>query len=272
MNKSIWSVGFCSWCVGDDLDALNVLKKELDIKSLHLSLIPVLDKDFQNFPSLIKDQGFEITATMVGFPQEDYRTLENIKATGGIAPDDWWEINKKRVLTGIKITSELDVKYLSFHFGYIEPGPSEYADKLYDRVRLLADSAADHNVMLLMETGQETSEQLCQFIEQLNHPAVGVNFDPGNMILYGKGDPVAGLIKLAPWIKHVHIKDALPPRFIGDWGTEMPWGQGRVGSDRFLKTLAKLGFTGALAIEREVGGSKLQDAKAAVESIRTFAL
>lgn len=265
-----WPIGFCSWCVGDDLNLLDNMKNDMGIDSLHLSLLPVIDKGQSDYTKLIQEKGFTVTATMVGFPQEDYRTLDSIRATGGIAPDECWNVNRERVLKAVKITAEMGVKYLSFHAGYIDPGPSVYAEKLYSRMKLLADVAAEYQVQILMETGQETAEQLSAFIAKLNHPSVGVNFDPGNMILYGKGDPVDSLHMLAPWIKHIHVKDAIASDKAGQWGTEMPWGKGQVGSQRFMRALIQVGFEGALAIEREVGGSKYDDTKCAVKELKNF--
>lgn len=83
--------------------------------------------------------------------------------------------------------------------------------------------------------------ELRRFLEELNHPALAVNFDPANMILYDKGNPIEALQTLSPWIKHVHIKDAIRTQTPGTWGPEVPWGSGQVGGEKFLKTLKKIG-------------------------------
>jgi len=166
----------------------------------------------------------------------------------------------------IDITAELGVKYLSFHFGFLE-----LTDKLTDRAKILADKAAQKNIQLLMETGQETASELHQFLEEVNHPALGVNFDPANMILYDKGNPIESVQTLAGWIKHVHIKDALRPQTPGTWGVEVPWGAGQAGGSEFLKALKQINFVGALAIEREAGDDRLGDIKTAAEALNGFA-
>ena len=58
------------------------------------------------------------------------------------------------------------------------------------------------------------------------HPAVAVNFDPANIILYDKGEPVDSVRTLSSGIKHIHIKDAIRTKTAGTWGTEVPWGEG----------------------------------------------
>ena len=47
----------------------------------------------------------------------------------------------------------------------------------------------------LKATGQETADTLWQFLHDLGRDNVGVNFDPANMILYDKGDPIASMKK-----------------------------------------------------------------------------
>ncbi|MHC4913281.1 MAG: sugar phosphate isomerase/epimerase family protein [Planctomycetota bacterium] len=165
----------------------------------------------------------------------------------------------------------LDVKYLSLHFGFLDLTEPNSTTKFTDRCKTLADKAAEKNIQLLMETGQETAAELRQFLEELNHPALAVNFDPANMILYDKGDPIEAVKTLAAWIKHIHIKDALRTETPGTWGLEVPWGTGQVGGAEFLKALQHMNFAGALAIEREAGDDRLGDIKTAVEALIGFA-
>lgn len=260
-----WPIGVCTWSLGNDFDRLGALREQSELSHIHFAVSPILNKNGEDHLLRVQKEGWEITATMIDFPQEDYSSLESIKATGGIAPDEYWEGNLKRVSGAIDITAELGVKYLSFHFGSLE-----LTDKLTDRAKILADKAAQKNIQLLMETGQETAAELRQFLEELNHPALGVNFDPANMILYDKGNPIESVQTLAGWIKHVHIKDAIRSKVPGTWGVEVPWGAGQAGGGEFLKALKQINFVGALAIEREAGDDRLGDIKTAVEALNGF--
>jgi sugar phosphate isomerase/epimerase len=80
-----------------------------------------------------------------------------------------------------------------------------------------------------------------------------VNFDPANLVAYGHDDPVAAVRILGPYIRGVHIKDALPPQTAGAWGAEMPVGHGAVGWPAVMTALAGIGYTGPLCVERESG-------------------
>ncbi|MHC4396451.1 MAG: sugar phosphate isomerase/epimerase family protein, partial [Planctomycetota bacterium] len=204
-----WPVGICSWSIKDDLGTLQRLIGELGLDYVHLNCGPGLAEGGENFLAAIDKQGWKISCAMVDFAQEDYSTPATIKLTGGIVPEEYWDINRQRVSDAIDLTAKLQVEYLSTHFGFIELEDSDSAKKLIDRTRVLADKAAEKNIQLLMETGQETADELRQFLEELNHPALGVNFDPANMILYDKGEPIKAVETLAPWIKHVHIKDGI---------------------------------------------------------------
>ena len=258
-----WPVGVCSWSAGDDIAVLAKLKEEIGLDILHLNLVPLLEKKHH----IADYQTWKISSTMIAFPQEDYTTLESIKKTGGIVPDDCWEENRLRVLKAIDITANMKVEYLSFHVGFIE---ENNAEKLYKRMKLLADEALARDVMLLMETGQESDQMLRTFLEKLDHQAVGINFDPANMILYNTGNPIKAVAKLAPWLRHIHIKDAVMTSIPGTWGAETNWGDGQVGGEDFLKALKKTGFSGALAIEREIGNKRDNDIKLTVNRLRNF--
>jgi sugar phosphate isomerase/epimerase len=156
------------------------------------------------------------------------------------------------------------------HAGFVDESDAAYARKFYDRIKSLADAAGENNIMLLLETGQETAEELRNFLEELNHPAIGVNFDPANMILYDKGVPTEAIRVLAPWVKHIHIKDAIRTKQPGTWGLEVPWGDGEVGTEAFLNVLKEIGFDGVLAIEREGGDDRFSDIKLAAERLSSF--
>jgi len=133
-------------------------------------------------------------------------------------------------------------------------------------LRQVADLFAESGLELGLETGQETAETLSEFLEMVDRPNVGVNFDPANMILYEKGDPIAALRALGPWLKQCHIKDANRTKKSGTWGEEVPAGTGQVDWPAFFRALAEVGFFGYLAIEREAGNQRLQD----IQTARNF--
>ncbi len=267
MKCKNWPIGVCNWSLRTNVDGVADAMRQIGIDHVHLGVRPALEARGKEFLAAVQRQSWTISATMIDFPQEDYSTLDAIKVTGGVGPDEYWEKNQELFLGAVDVTVTLGVKYLSMHAGFIDESDVAYAEKFYERIRCLADVAGDNKIMLLLETGQETAPELRRFLEELDHPAVGVNFDPANMILYDKGNPIEAVKVLAPWVKHLHAKDATRTRKPGMWGAEVPWGDGEVQTAAFLDTLAQVGFKGTLAIEREAGEDRFGDVKLAAERL-----
>jgi sugar phosphate isomerase/epimerase len=199
---------------------------------------------------------------------EDYSTMEAIRRTGGIVPDQTWKENWRNLQTNAALARSLGLRLVTFHAGFL---PHDQNDpdfkKLLGRLREVADLFAEHRLELGLETGQETAEALGEFLETLDRPNVGVNFDPANMILYDKGDPIQAVGALGPWLKQCHIKDANRTTKPGAWGAEVPAGTGQVDWPGFFRKLAEVGFSGYLSIEREAGAQRLQDIQTAREFV-----
>ena len=165
-----------------------------------------------------------------------------------------------------KLAAQFRAPYLTLHAGYLDERSPSAVATFTDRVKYLADVCGENGLQLLLETGQETADDLVRFLGTVK--GVGVNFDPANMLLYGMGDPVAAVAKLAPWIRHVHAKDATPSPQPGvAWGNEVPWGEGRVNAPAFLAALKKAGYAGAIAVERESGTDRMADIALAVRRL-----
>jgi L-ribulose-5-phosphate 3-epimerase len=265
-----WPVGVCSWSLKMDVAGVAEAMSKLGIEHVHLAARPALEENGDEYLKAVQQQKWTISSTMIDFPQEDYSTLESIRVTGGIAPDEYWERNRKLFTGAVEVTGQLGVKCVSMHAGFIDTTQAGYTRKFHDRIRRLADIAAEEQIVLLMETGQEGAEELREFLQQLNHPFVGVNFDPANMILYDKDEPGEAVRILAPWIKHIHVKDAIRTKQPGTWGMETPWGEGEVGGDSFLKGLKEIGYEGTVAIERESGDDRFGDIGLAVKRLSGF--
>ena len=130
--------------------------------------------------------------------------------------------------------------------------------------------AAAKGVTLAFETGQETAQLLRLTLDELKSPSLKVNFDPANMLLYDMGDPIQAVEILGPDIRSVHVKDAQRPSRAGEWGTEVPLGQGEVDIKRFVQALKKIGYQGPLIIERERGdqAGRLRDVAGGLDFLR----
>lgn len=269
-------LGVCSWSFRLPLDGVAREMEKLGLRRIHLALQPFLEgasrhgaaegaKALDQVKARLASGAWVLSAAMIGFPQEDYSTLDTIRRTGGVVPDDAWESNKKIVKAGAKLAAELKAPLLTLHAGFLDESDAAAFKKYSDRVKFIVDVCGEAGVGVAFETGQETADDLAKFLERT--PGVGVNFDPANMILYGKGDPVAAVARLAPWIRHVHVKDAKKSVRPGAWGTETPWGDGEVNPVAFFAALEKAGYAGAFAIEREGGDDRVGDIAKATDRI-----
>jgi sugar phosphate isomerase/epimerase len=243
------------------------------VRRVQLALDPVRNAPqvWGRTQEVLKAQGITVVSGMFGTLGEDYTTLESIRRTGGLVPDEPWPQNWQNIQATASLAQEMGLKLVTFHAGFL---PHEEGDpsfrKLLDRTRQVAELFARHDIQLGFETGQETAETLRAFLTKLNCANVGVNFDPANMILYDKGDPITALRTLGPWLKQCHLKDAVRTRVPGTWGEEVPLGTGQVDWPTFFRTLADLGFAGDLCIEREAGAQRVEDictARALVERL-----
>ena len=276
MNNTSLSerLAVCSWSLqpANPQDLVTKLQAT-GIRRVQLALDPLRESPavWGQADALFRQNGITIVSGMFGCVGEDYSTLETIRLTGGIAPDATWAQNLQNIKATVAIAGKLGLKLVTFHAGFL---PHEESDpnfaRMLKRLGEVADVFAARNLKLGLETGQETAPVLAGLLQKLKRADVGVNFDPANMILYNKGNPIEALRVLGPWIAQVHIKDANRTKVPGTWGAEVAVGTGEVDWAAFFATLKQLSFTGDFVVEREAGTQRVADiraAKALVESI-----
>ena len=274
-NRSIAArLAVCSWSLqpASPQDLISRLQA-VGIRRVQLALDPLRETPgvWDGTPALFRENGVTIVSGMFGCVGEDYSTLETIRNTGGIAPDRTWEQNRINIQATAALAQELGLKLVTFHAGFL---PHEERDpntaRLRQRLAEAADAFLARDIVLGLETGQETAAVLGSFLHKLDRPNVGINFDPANMILYGKGDPIEALRVLAPWIRQVHIKDARRAWAPGAWGEEVMVGTGEVKWPEFFSTLTEINFRGDLCIEREAGNQRVADIRTAREVVENI--
>lgn len=253
-----WQIGVCSWSlqVGSIPELVRLLGP-LGLTRVHLALgdphhASWLEDD-ATFIKLVETAPFTASASMLAFPGEDYTTPATIQQTGGFGDPALRQERLELVKWGAAKSRALGLSIMSVHAGFIPEGASPARTAFVDCLRRALDISAAQDVTLAFETGQETAFLLRATLDELNHPYAKVNFDPANMLLYNKGNPIEAVRVLGADIVHVHAKDANVPTVEGQWGAEVPLGEGQVGMGDFLDALAEVGYSGALAIEREVG-------------------
>jgi sugar phosphate isomerase/epimerase len=204
--------------------------------------------------------GVTVRSGMMAMRGEDYSTLESIRRTGGVRPDTHWVANLAAARENASLAARLGLPLVTFHAGFIpERRDHPLRPVMIQRLRQVVDRFEAEGVGVAFETGQETADTLLDVLDELDRPSVGVNFDPANMILYGMGDPVAALRVLAPFVRQIHIKDAVPSPIAEQWGEERIVGRGSVNWPAFFEVIEELGIGCDLMIEREAGTSRVAD-------------
>ncbi len=265
----------CSWSLQPDDPADLVARvRATGIHRVQLALDPLREAPgtWGQTGRVLAQAGVTITSGMFGCLGEDYSTLDSIRLTGGIVPDATWEQNLDNLQATARIAAALGLRLVTFHAGFVphDPADPSFATMLGRLERVAGIFAAD-KLSVGLETGQETADDLAVLLGALARPNVGVNFDPANMLLYGKGDPIQAVRRLGPWIRQVHVKDALPAQSPGTWGREVPVGMGQVDWPAFLGALAEMKYAGDLVIEREAGTERVADIRRAREVVLNLA-
>ncbi|HXG09251.1 MAG TPA: sugar phosphate isomerase/epimerase family protein [Gemmataceae bacterium] len=254
------AIGVCSWSL--QVKSIPELKRLLDRLGIDVVQIACGDphhaawEEGDRMPEAARAAGFRMVGAMLGFPGEDYTTPQTIQKTGGFGDPALRPERLERFRWALDRTRALGLTDLMLHAGFIpEPGDPDRKPFL-DTLAQVADLAQAKGVTVAFETGQETAELLRLTLDELKCPNLKVNFDPANMILYDKGDPIRAVEILGPDIRSVHVKDAIRTKVPGTWGEEVPLGQGEVNIKKFIQTLKQVGYQGPLCIEREVGNQE----------------
>ena len=159
---------------------------------------------------------------------------------------------------------QLGINQVQTHCGFI---PEDPADPLYpqavEAIRTVARHCQANGQYFLMETGQETPTTMSRMIRDVAMPNLAVGLDTANLILYGKANPVDAVDILGPHVRSVHAKDGKWPTDPSELGEEVLIGKGLVNFKVVFTRLHKLGYTGAVTIERETSGPQQ------IEDVRT---
>jgi sugar phosphate isomerase/epimerase len=254
------AIGVCSWSL--QVTSIPELRRFLDRLGVEVVQIACGDPhhaawdEGDGMPEAALAAGFDLIGTMLGFPGEDYTSPQTIRKTGGFGDPAARPERLERFAWALERTCALGLADVSLHAGFLpEPGDPDRKPFLAT-LGTVSDMAKARGVTVAFETGQETADLLRRTLDELQCPNLKVNFDPANMLLYDRGDPMRAVEILGPDIRSVHVKDANRPSVPGEWGEEVPLGRGEVDIRRFVQTLERVGYRGPLCIEREVGSQE----------------
>jgi sugar phosphate isomerase/epimerase len=159
------------------------------------------------------------------------------------------------------------VVIFAFSRGGLKPSPPP--DELLDSLLAAAERTRSAGLQLAIENEAgfwaDTGERTAQIIRLINHPSLGVNWDPGNAFFEGDIPYPDGYKHLPGLVRHIHFKDAVKnalgePEFANDG--DINW----VGQ---LMALESDGYTGFISIETHLR-PKVAAAKAALDRLNNL--
>jgi sugar phosphate isomerase/epimerase len=213
---------------------------------------PELAAQFRDL--LAKNELIATTVEVVGPPPLEWNFLRGPSTIGVVPPK-----TRAARIDALRQVSDfaklVGIPQVQTHCGFI---PEDPADPLYpgavEAVRTVAQHCQGNGQYFLMETGQETPTTMSRMIRDVAMPNLAVGLDTANLILYGKANPVDAVDILGPHVRSIHAKDGRWPTNPSELGEEVLIGKGLVDFRQVFTKLHRLGYAGAVTIERETSG------------------
>ena len=203
------------------------------------------------------DNDIRITSFWAGWPGPAVWDLLDGPLTLGLVPDEYREMRIEALKNAGGFAKRIGLPAVITHLGFLPEDPKNPVFKdVVDAVRDIAQHLEKLGVEFWFETGQETPVTMLRLIKQVGTDNLGINLDPANLILYGKGNPIDALDVFGEYVRNIHAKDAFYPTDPMKLGHEVKVGTGRVRFPEFVKRLNEIGFKGEFIIEREISGEQ----------------
>lgn len=145
----------------------------------------------------LKDKNLEVTMISdyldISLLADFQKTMKKCEQLVTLA--NWFNTNKIRTFAGQKGSED-----------FSEQERKEYVE----RIRMICDLFAPHNMYILLETHPntltDTLPSTLKLLEEVNHPYLKINLDFLHIWESG-ADPVDSFHRLKPWIQHYHFKN-----------------------------------------------------------------
>lgn len=169
-----------------------------------------------------------------------------------IEPDpNYRAIRREHTKRALHLAAEIGAKNLQTEpGGPLEPGQSweSAAKTFYDELMPCVEVAEKVGVGLLIEPEPglmiEKFEQYLAFVERIQSPAIGLNFDIGHAYCVGE-DPQLWVERMAPHTRHYHFEDIAASRV----HAHLVPGRGAIDFEATLRAIAKTGYDGFVTVE-----------------------
>jgi sugar phosphate isomerase/epimerase len=148
--------------------------------------------------------------------------------------------------------------------------PTESEGPTWDRLKMSLDDLGRYGqrvgAMLAAETGAESGPDLARLIAALPEGALGIDFNPGNLIMNSHSVEEAAEA-LGRNVLHVHATDAVRD-LARRRGIEVEMGRGSVDFASLLAQLEEHGYQGYITVKRERSSNAIAEISQAVEYLK----
>lgn len=181
------------------------------------------------------------------------------------------EIERRVVATkaAMKFAADLRAPVVVNQIGQATADAESTAGKLLRQtLRDLSEYGVRIGALLAAQTGSESGPQLAALLGDLPPHGIGVDLDPGNLILQGFS-PLEAVQALGPRILHVHARDGVRD-LARRRGIEVPLGRGSADFPALLGALQEQDYRGYFTVAREDSDQPQQELGAAIEYLRNL--
>ena len=219
----------------------------------HLQIPAPSPSEVEGVKSELDQNGFAAVALTAKYQDED-------TAATDAATSDWTDAFEAAVHMGVSIVHSA-----------VKAHPGAESD-VYHWLAKMGDAAATRGLTLVLETHPtllHNGEVCLELIRAVDHPAVRINFDTGNISFYTDGgDAVVELEKIAPYVACTHMKDH--DGIFDAWHFKT-LGEGIVDFEEILRILKSVDYMGPYILQPEgVRGEELTEAQTKEAIERSF--
>ena len=130
----------------------------------------------------------------------------------------------------------------------LKDGKPDLTKLFVEMFKPVAEHAEKEGVLLLVEPEPglliETCDQFLEFMQHVDSPAVGMNYDVGHAYCVGD-DAAATIPKVAKYIRHFHLEDIAATRV----HAHLIPGEGAIDFASALRAIKGIGYAGWVTIE-----------------------
>ncbi|MDD3695352.1 MAG: sugar phosphate isomerase/epimerase [Lentisphaeria bacterium] len=197
-----------------------------------------------------------------------------VAAPGGVIEPKCRCQNMLNICRQLNWAERHGIKVAVCHVGELPENKGPEFEQFIADLQQLARLAEENQQQFLFETGSIDGDTLLEIFTAADSPALGLNLDPGNVLIYNLPEsPLELYQKLGPWVKALHCKDAKRPQSGEERGRESVLGEGDSEFAALFQTILRDGFRGPIVIEREIpiGPEQFKDLKNALGLLQKLA-